>query len=260
MFQSNPATSLNSALSFHEGRTLPPLSLPLLFLLSFPLGICCSGPFGVPHARVKFKKSLSGGLHKPPFRYDLRTMILSIRCVALVLLFSTHGEKPLSIPHVASGAAELRQTGRLTVLELRTKQGKTEHVALTHPSEYFQGTNSLFEAKLIAESPDRFLIFSDSFESNPGNVQGMCGASETGEQFIHVVALGSHPHETFAAQVESCLSVLMQAKPPEWRLHETSGGSMGTLTLSFDSEPKQTLVYFVSRTGDVSKPTVNSKD
>jgi hypothetical protein len=58
---------------------------------------------------------------------------------------------------------------------------------------------------LVAENPDHFVIFTDTFASNPGNIQGHCGASETGERFVHVVALGAIPHETLSALMDSCL-------------------------------------------------------
>jgi hypothetical protein len=186
-------------------------------------------------------------------------MNLFITYASLMLLFFVHGEKPTPISRVVSGNAELRQIGRLTLLELRNKQGKTQHIALTHPSDYSERAYAPFEAKLITESPNHFLIFTDSFESNPANVQGMCGASETGEKFVHVVALGTYPHETLSVQVESCLSFIELLKDPEWKFHKTSGGSVGSLTLNFDSDPKQTLVYFVSADGSVGRPTMKAE-
>jgi hypothetical protein len=125
---------------------------------------------------------------------------------------------------------------------------------LTHPSDYLQGTNAPYEARLIAESTQHFLIFTDTFASNPNNIQGQCGAS-TGERFVHVVALGAMPHETLSVLVESCwLDIEPAATTPEWTAKRDSAGFIGKLTLRFDGGSQPTTVYYVSPDGEVSRP------
>lgn len=88
----------------------------------------------------------------------------------------------------------------------------------------------------MAGSSNHFLIFTDTFASNPGNVQGQCCASDTGERFIHVVALGAIPHETLSALIDSCLLDLEPtAQSPEWIPKRDSAGFTGKLILSFET-------------------------
>jgi len=125
-------------------------------------------------------------VHRNPMRFFSCGM-------ALAAILPVGQQRRVTIPHVRSGRAELFQQGRLTILELAAPKGRVQRIALTHPSEYRQGANAPFDARLIAESPHHFLIFTDTFASNPGNIQGQCGASESGERFVHIVALGAPP-------------------------------------------------------------------
>ena len=50
-------------------------------------------------------------------------------------------EQTILIQNVRSGAAHLRQQGRLTILEIRSGNGSLRLIALSHPSDYRQGTN-----------------------------------------------------------------------------------------------------------------------
>jgi hypothetical protein len=65
--------------------------------------------------------------------------------------------------------------------------------------------NAPYAASVVAEIPGQLLLFTDTFSSNPGNEQGECGASETGERFLHVVSLTAPARETFSELIESCL-------------------------------------------------------
>jgi hypothetical protein len=183
--------------------------------------------------------------------------------ILLVTLLVVAEQRHVPIPNVRSGRAELVQEGRLTILELVPERGPVQSIALTHPSDYQHGTNAPFGAKLLAESRQHFLIFTDSFDSNPGNPQGKCGASGPGEddrtreRFVHVVALGGFPHETLSVLVESCLLDLVSAPAsPEWLAKTPSGASPGQLTLRFDSGPQQATIYDIWPDGSVSRPRV----
>ena len=177
--------------------------------------------------------------------------------MALAITLAAAQRPPVTILHVRSGRAELLQQGRLTILELSTPKRPVQRIALTHPSDYRQGTDAPVDARVIAESPHRFLIFTDTFASNPGNVQGKCGASETGERFVHVVALGPIPHETLSALVDSCLLDL-EATPasPEWLAKPDSAGFVGQLVLRFEPHTQPTAVYYLGPGGSVSRPEI----
>jgi hypothetical protein len=177
--------------------------------------------------------------------------------IAVAAILAVAQQQPVRIPHVRSGYAELVQQGRVTDLELSPPKGPVQRIALTHPSDYRQGTAAPFDARLIAEGLHRFLIFTDTFASNPGNIQGKCGASETGERFVHVVALGGIPHETLSTLVESCLLDL-EATPasPEWIAKPDSAGFVGQLVLRFESGKQPTAVYFVGPDGSVTRPEI----
>ncbi len=117
---------------------------------------------------------------------------------------------------VQQGKAVLSQTGRVTTLTFTPTSGKAEQIALTHESDYPQGTNAPIKARLVAESPGQYLIFTDTFASNPGNPQGECGASPGGERYLHVVSL-PQAKETFSTIVESCRQdIESKATTPEW--------------------------------------------
>lgn len=150
----------------------------------------------------------------------------------------------------------LRQEGRLTVLEVRSRTGAKQRIALNHPSDYRQGMNPPHEAKLIAEDPGRFLIFTDRFESNPSNVQGHCGASE-GERFVHVVSLETIPHETLSVLIESCLLDLEPtSRSPEWIAKRDSAGFIGKLVITYEPDTSPSLTYWVAPDGSVTRPAI----
>jgi hypothetical protein len=164
----------------------------------------------------------------------------------------------ITLKSVRSGPATLRQQGRLTILEIKSHAGSLQRIPLSHPSDYRQGTNAPYETKLIAESPDHFLIFTDTFASNPGNVQGRCGASEIGERFIHVVALGAIPHETLSMLMDSCLLDLeATSRSPAWSAKTDSAGFIGRIILTFEGT-HPTVSYYVSPDGCVTRPQIDS--
>jgi hypothetical protein len=158
------------------------------------------------------------------------------------------------IPDVRSGEAQLLQQGRRTILELASPKSPVQRIALTHPN--LLRPLAPLDAKLIVESPHHFLIFTDSFDSNPGNPQGECGAiGEPGERFVHVVALGARPHETLSVLVESCLSNLLPTPTsPEWLAKPDGAGFAGQLTLRFEPGTQPTTIYSVAPDGSVSRP------
>ncbi len=163
----------------------------------------------------------------------------------------------IAIGSVRSGTAILRQQGRLTILEITPRGGSFQRIALSHPSEYRQGTNAPYEAHLVAESPNHFLIFTDTFASNPGNIQGHCGANESGERFMHVVALGYIPHETLSVLMDSCLLDLEPtSRSPEWIAKPDSAGFIGQIILSFESG-QPTSIYYVAPDGAVTRPEID---
>jgi hypothetical protein len=143
----------------------------------------------------------------------------------------------------------------LTVLEVKSRTRAKQRIALSHPSGYRQGTNPPYEAKLIAETPGHFLVFTDRFESNPANVQGHCGASD-GERFLHVVSLGTIPHETLSVLIESCLVDLEPtSRSPEWIAKPDSAGFIGKLVVTFESDtPAET--YWLAPDGSVTRPEI----
>jgi len=176
---------------------------------------------------------------------------------ALLAILAVAQQRPVIIPHVRSGHAGLLQQARLTILKLVSADGRVQRIALTHPSDYRQGTNAPFDARLIAESPRRFLIFTDAFASNPGNIQGKCGASESGERFVHVVALRAIPHETLSVVFDSCL-LDVEAPPtsPEWLAKLDSAGFVGQLTFRFGRDTQPTADYYVAPDGSVTRPQI----
>ncbi|MCU1272653.1 MAG: hypothetical protein JWO48_84, partial [Bryobacterales bacterium] len=114
-----------------------------------------------------------------------------------------------------------------------------------------------YEAHLVAESPNHFLIFTDTFASNPGNIQGRCGGSQTGERFVHVVTLGAIPHETLSVLMGSCLLDLEPtARSPEWVAKPDSAGFNGRIVLTFASATQPTAVYYVAPDGAVTRPQI----
>jgi hypothetical protein len=177
--------------------------------------------------------------------------------MAFAAILAVAQQPPVTIPDVRSGQAHLLQQGRLTILELASPKSPVQRIALTHPSNLWQRTSAPLDAQLIAESPHHFLIFTDSFASNPGNPQGQCGASDPGERFVHVVALGALPHETLSVLVESCLLDLEPTPTsPEWLAKPDGAGFVGQLTLRFEQGTQPTTIYSVAPDGAVSRPEI----
>ena len=175
-------------------------------------------------------------------------------CLGLLLLPATAAEHGIALPKLRSGRATLQQQGRLTILEIKSRSGTRQRIALTHPSDYRQTANAPLDAELIAENPGHFLIFTDTLSSNPGNPQGRCGADGE-ERFVHVVALGPLPHETLSVLMDSCLwGVEASSRSPEWIAKADSAGFIGHIALSFEEGPP--VSYYVAPDGDVTRPQV----
>jgi hypothetical protein len=192
-------------------------------------------------------------------RFQTALALLSIG-VGPLQTASAAEEHAIRIRNMRSGTAILRQQGRLTILEIKARAGPSQRVALSHPSDYRQGTTAPHEARLVAESPNHFLIFTDTFASNPGNIQGHCGASDTGERFVHVIALGAIPHETLSVLMESCLLDLEPtSRSPEWIAKPDSAGFIGRIILSFERDTRPTAVYYVGPDGAVTRPEIDPK-
>ena len=189
-----------------------------------------------------------------PFARTLRCAVLLTLTFGCLLPVAAE-KHSITIADVRSGTATLRQQQRLTILEIKPRAGSVQRVALSHPSDYRQGTNAPYEAHLITENPNHFLIFTDTFASNPSNVQGRCGASETGERFIHVVALDAIPHETLAVLIDSCLLDLEAAsQSPEWISKSDSAGFVGRIVLSFEHGTRPSVAYYIAPDGAVTRP------
>jgi hypothetical protein len=187
-------------------------------------------------------------------RKRLALLLLAIGAGLLPIALAAGGPA-VTIRNTRSGTAVLRQQERLTILEIKSRTGSSRRIALSHPSDYRQGTNAPYDAQLVAESPNHFLIFTDTFASNPGNPQGHCGASDTGERFVHVVSLGGIPHETLSVLVDSCLLDLEPtSQSPQWIAKSDSAGFVGRIVLSFDGGAHQTVVYYVAPDGAVTRP------
>jgi len=193
---------------------------------------------------------------KPSARILGPTVLLALTCGSLLAV--GREQRSITIANVRSGAATLRQQQRLTILELKSRAGSVKRIALSHPSEYRQGTNAPYQAQLVAESPNHFLIFTDTFASNPGNEQGHCGASETGERFLHIIALEAIPHETLSVLMDSCLlDVEPTTQSPEWVVKTDSAGFVGRIILRFERGAPRTVVYYVAPDGAVTRPQVD---
>ena len=179
---------------------------------------------------------------------SLRSLSVLIQALALLTAataqVNSHHEAPLPL-RATHPTMELQQEGRITYLAQRITPPL--RIALTHNGAYPQALNPPFAAKLIEEKPGYFLIFTDSFASNPGNIQGQCGASLTGERYLHVVYLGEQPRETASLLVESCLLNIVPAHAPHW------DAPAKTLTIDFLSNAKGPLhvVYQVAPDGTV---------
>jgi hypothetical protein len=174
---------------------------------------------------------------------------LAIQGVALTLLTSagaqtrSHTEAPVPV-RGTHPAITLQQEGRVTYLVLTSAR-----VALTHKGAYPQGLNAPFAAKLIAEDPGHLLIFTDGFASNPGNIQGQCGGSPTGERYVHVVALGEQARETASHLIESCWLDIVPARAPRW---DAAARTLTVDLLSNEKEPTH-IVYHIASDGTVKQ-------
>jgi len=62
--------------------------------------------------------------------------ILSLLSIGIGVLPVTGAaqDHPIAILKVHTGAAALRQQGRLTILDIEFRPGHTHHIALTHPA------------------------------------------------------------------------------------------------------------------------------
>lgn len=130
---------------------------------------------------------------------------------------------------------------------LTSKNGKIEKIALTHPSEYPERLYAPFAAEVVAEIPGQLLILTDSFASNPGNVQGECGASDTGERFLHVLSLTPPARESLSVLIDSCLqNIELKEGTPEF------DPSSRTLTLRFDTQDGKSATKTYHITADNS--------
>jgi hypothetical protein len=69
------------------------------------------------------------------------------------------------------------------------------------------------------------------------------GSCETGERFLHVVALGTIPHETLSVLMESCLLDLEPtSRSPEWIAKTDSAGFIRRIILSFERSTHPNVV------------------
>ena len=92
------------------------------------------------------------------------------------------------------------------VLDLRLASGQVNRIPLTHEAIGQQRRGDIWNAKVLAEDPGHFVIFTDRFSSN-ANVQGQCGASD-GEEYLHIVKLVPPMRETLSLNVDSCYRFL----------------------------------------------------
>ncbi|HWW22826.1 MAG TPA: hypothetical protein VNY78_02935 [Edaphobacter sp.] len=146
-----------------------------------------------------------------------------------------HGRPVVKIPEVKSGNAVIHQRGLTTTLVLTKPSGKPQKVILTHKSSDPRFLTIPYEAKILAEIPNKLLIFTDTFISNPDNVQGHCGANQTGETFLHVVSLTPDMHETLSVLIDSCLLGISNMEDPVF--------DPSKRTLSFDLSGDVDLPY-----------------
>jgi|ERR1035437_5008794 hypothetical protein len=157
-------------------------------------------------------------------------------------------QPPLVLRGVRSGKAVLHQAARVTTLELTSAAGAAQSIPLSHAGKYPQGLDAPLRASVIAEDPHQFLIFTDSFASNPGNPQGECGASPGGERYLHIVSLVPPAHETLSMIIDSCwLDLESQPRNPIYI------AATHTLTIQFapghGDAPK---TYLVGQDGSIA--------
>jgi hypothetical protein len=143
----------------------------------------------------------------------------------------------LTLRGLQSGTAVLEQHDRVTFLKLTLLPKPPYSVPLTHTGKYPQWTDGPFRSHLIREIPGKFLIFTDTLASNPSNIQGECGASPTGERYLHVISLSPPIRETFSTLIESCwLDLIPDPTIP-----------------AFDSTTSTITIHFTPDHGDVTK-------
>lgn len=147
--------------------------------------------------------------------------------------------KPLPIPGVRSGKAALIQQGRVTLLQFTAEGQAAVTTPLLHKEHRPQGYNPAEEAHLLGELSGHYLVFTDTFASNPGNIQGECGASLTGERFVHVVSLLPTIHETLSVPVDSCLMDIQAHKGSP-----TFSANQRTLELRLLNRDAETHIFY----------------
>jgi hypothetical protein len=80
----------------------------------------------------------------------LRLALSLLSAAISALLMAAASEKAaIAIRNVRSGAAILRQQQRLTILESKSGAGSVQRLALSHPSQYRQGSNAPYQAQMI---------------------------------------------------------------------------------------------------------------
>jgi hypothetical protein len=130
----------------------------------------------------------------------MRLILIAATWFALV---TAPSELSTPLPYVHSGTATVHyQNPPGVVLDLRSPSGHLDRIALTYDETGQQHRGAIWEAKLVYESRQHFIIFTDTFASN-SNIQGECGASD-GERFLHVVSLSPPVHETVSVILDSC--------------------------------------------------------
>ena len=83
-----------------------------------------------------------------------RTALLFLSIgVGLLLMARASDEHAITIRNVSSGTAILRQQERLTILEIKSRAGSFQRIALSHPSDYRQGTNALTKPNWLRKVP-----------------------------------------------------------------------------------------------------------
>lgn len=168
-------------------------------------------------------------------------LIFSGVFLGVPLLAQKPSEKPILLAHVQSGRAELSHQGRRSFLTIHPPQGSAIVLALTHPNQYNEPAYAPLRARKIAEIPGELLIFTDTYASNPGNAQGRCGASQTGERYLHVVSLRKPPEEKLALHLDSCLEEIeSRAGTP---LFDPTSRTLAVDFESLDGKPQKTVYH-----------------
>ncbi len=171
--------------------------------------------------------------------------------IAAALFASASASSQLSTPirHVHSGTATVHYLNPPgVVLDLHLASGHLDRIPLTYDQTGQQRRGAIWTAKLVYESPQHFIIFTDTFASN-ANIQGECGASD-GERFLHVVSLTQPVHETVSIILDSCWRDVnaMKATP-------AYDAQSRTLTIGVvnDSDKEVTIKYQLDEDGRVQQ-------